>query len=234
MKYLYIIICLLFSGIASTQVTTGKGNTFYEGFLLTQSQVQENKNVRNTPYLYGDWMPAKIELLSGNELDKPTEVILDIVNDKIFVELDSDKIFEVTPKDISRLKIIDNSGDRNFISRRIKEVENKHEVGNRMYELLFEHDELLIFRRNTKTFASEASKNTYAGQNNASYDYKDKITYFLKFKQQEFKAVNLNRKTMIELFPRKEKWIKRFIKEEKIDLKKSEDLNLLLTQLLSD
>jgi hypothetical protein len=232
MRFFLIIIFSLSSGVIFSQVTTGKGNTFYEGFLLTQSQVQKNLSVRNTPYLYANWIPAKIELLNGNELDKPTQVILDIVNDKIYVELDSDKVFEVAPKDIKSLKIIDDSGDRNFVSRKIKEVENKNEVGNRMYELLFQHDQLIIFRRNTKTFTSEASKNSYAGQNNASYDYKDKITYFLKFKEQEFKAINLNRKMIIELFPRKEKWIKQFIKEKKIDLKNSKDLNLLLNQLL--
>jgi hypothetical protein len=92
---------------------------------------------------------------------------------------------------------------------------------------------MIILKKNSKSFASKVSQNTYSGQGSKINDYIEKTTYYLKFKSEPFRVFKLNRKSITSLFPRKEKWIKNYIKEQKVDLKSNKDLSILLEQLLN-
>jgi hypothetical protein len=227
-------MCILQTGLGVAQpTTTSTGGSFNNGFIIGRTLINEEVSVENSPYLYISWKPAVIELSSGNEIEKSTKVLLDVVNDKVFVEMDNLKVFEISPNDINKIKITNDSSPQEFVSEEISEVELKKETGRRIYEIIFEHSEMIILKKNSKSFASKVSQNTYSGQGSKINDYIEKTTYYLKFKSEPFRVFKLNRKSITSLFPKKEKWIKSFIKEQKLDLKSNKDLSILLEQLLN-
>jgi hypothetical protein len=227
-------MCILQTGLGIAQpTTTTTGGSFNNGFIIGRTLINEEVSVENSPYLYISWKPAVIELSSGNEIEKSTKVLLDVVNDKVFVEMDNLKVFEISPNDLNKIKITHDSSPQEFVSEAISEVELKKETGRRIYEIIFEHSEMIILKKNSKSFASKVSQNTYSGQGSKINDYIEKTTYYLKFKSEPFRVFKLNRKSITSLFPKKEKWIKSFIKEQKLDLKSNKDLSILLEQLLN-
>ena len=178
MKWSLILMCILQTGLGVAQpTTTSTGGSFNNGFIIGRTLINEEVSVENSPYLYISWKPAVIELSSGNEIEKSTKVLLDVVNDKVFVEMDNHKIFEVSPNDINKIKITNDFSHQKFISKEISKVELKKETGRRIYEIIFEHSEMIILKKNSKSFASKVSQNTYSGQGSKINDYIEKTTY---------------------------------------------------------
>jgi len=231
MKWIFIIICILQTGFGIAQPPSG-GGSFNNGFIIARTLINEDVSVENSPYLYISWKPAIIELSSGNEIEKSTNVLLDVVNDKVFVEMDNDKTFEISPNDINKIKIENDYTKQDFISKKISEVEQRKDNGKRIYELIFEHSNMVILKKNSKSFASKVSQNTYSGQGSKVNDFIEKTTYYLKFESEPYRVFKMNRKSITSLFPRKEKWIKNYIKGQKVNFKSTKDIRILLVQLL--
>lgn len=234
MKHLFFVLILFNTISSAAQVTmTSRSAGFVSGMLIIKSAEGKQLNVDDTPYLFSIWQPAEVELRNGNTINQPTKVILDVLDDKVFIEMNGDKQFKIEPWEINRIKMTTEDGKRNFVSFSIKEVEKRKEETFRIYEEIFSHPDLILLKKNTKTYSIKLGQSPYHGSNSELHKYTSSSSFYVKQNQDGFKLIRPSKKSIIAMFPNKSKKIKQIVKEQNLDLKETDDLKSLLNQIAS-
>lgn len=217
MKSLYIFIIAItfsFSNTIYSQSNSlgGTNAVSYASFYNNIDSNINNADIKGTPYLNEAFTMATI--LPLNE-KYPTRY--NAVNDVIEVKLQDDSIIILNKKNL------DYSVDlNNTIYKSFKYPSSKDGLG--YFSLATNNDKVNIITRSTKNYyKAKPAANSYSAAKKAYFD-EVKTTNFIYFTSTNtIKEFPKKTKHFIALFKGKEELVKKYIKQEKINLKQHTD-----------
>jgi len=176
-------------------------------------------DVEGNPYLYNFWVKGKVTLKNG-KIYSNDSLKYDLIDDKLIFKNDDGTLmhfaepvraFDLLSKDLKVLHF------RNGLPA-------PNGLNSESYFQIIYDGKIPLFKRTGK-FVTESKQYNSAStikSFNTTYNY-----YLLQ--NEALVKVSLNRKTIITLFGIKEDQLNDYLKLEKIDFKKDEDLNKLFT-----
>lgn len=230
-KILILAIILSTANMAWSQGEIGGRQIVNDGFILT-SPTEINARVEGSPYTTKDYLPARISTFDN----KIFSVKYDAVLDEILVKTDDGGTSEAyaLPKngrqDISITLL---SGNKTY--QIFDYVNEDSEKTSGFFVLLSSSAGPIKFLKKERIRFYEEKVPTSGYDAGSPAEYRRlNDSYFLKINDQPGIEFSTNKKKFARLFPKHEKEILNYIKEENINLKEESDLTkfaLFLNQL---
>lgn len=217
MKYLIIVLSLCSIAVHAQYTIQPYGDM--QGTPLKEIKYE---NVTGTPYFLDFWSKGKVTTKSGkNYVDMSLKY--DIMNDKLIFQGEGGNMmyfaepvstFEITDaglstsyKFINGLPIIDGLNQSSFFQ-------------------IVASGKISLFKRIYK----KITESTGYGSATVNKSFKNYSTYYV-LQNGNLSKISINKKSLIELLPNKEKEITDYLKKEKTDFKHDSDLNKFFTYL---
>lgn len=214
---LLFITVLIFSfshSLYSQNLTkSGAGYLDYSTFYNRTEYQTNNPNIEGTPYLSETFTMGTI-----SPLDERYPIRYNAVSDVFEVKQLDDNIIILNKSNLDYLIKINNTYYKSF-----KFKESKDGFG--YFNIVTKNENVNLLKRTTiKFFKEKKAVNSYSTGKKAYFD-EAKTALFIYFKKDEsIKELPTRTKSFTALFPGKEDAIKKYIKSEKLNLKKESDV----------
>lgn len=208
----YLLLFVSINAFSQQALTfSGNGETnFTSGYFTKYVPGDDYKFVEGNPYLFEKWSTGIIKLESGANL-KMESCMYDLYHERLMFLQDENPLYFSNPEDIDRFTV----GTSEFINI-------KNETNNDFYEILVEGKDLKLLKKYNCDIIKGKETN---GITQATAD-KFKITndYYLKKGDVELIKVKIKEKDILKLLSNKEQEVKKYIQDNKLNLKNENDL----------
>ncbi len=172
------------------------------------------KLIKGSRFLFENFQEPGI-IYSNGKTHKISGLNIDALNHDIVLKIGLDSILILEKNKIDSLKI----GNRKF----------KKVGSNSLYEIVYDDQKFTLLKRH-KCHIKKGRTNVMKGTTeNDSYKLTNK--YFLYQNKTLSNSFELNKKAVVNLFEKQEKQTKKYIRNNKLNIKKEEDFIKLLNQL---
>ncbi|MFC3562126.1 hypothetical protein [Pedobacter jamesrossensis] len=210
------LFILLFFSIAAKAQSEIKPFGDIRGTPLT---LVKYTDVVGSPYLYDFWVKGKVTLKNGKKYSNDS-LKYDVTDDKLIFKNDDGSLmhfadpvkeFELLNKDLS-------------ISRFVNGLPPSNGFSAETYYQVIAEGKIPLFKKTSKFITESKQYNSASATKlfNTTYSY-----YYLQ--NGNLIKISPNKKSIIALFGLKDEQLTEYIKKEKVDFKKDEDLNKLFT-----
>lgn len=211
----FLFLILFFSVAAKAQLEIQP----FGDVKRTPLMVIKHTDVEGSPYFYNFWVKGKVTLKNGKSYSNDS-LKFDLVDDKlIFKNDDGTLMYFAEP--VGAFDLLDKDS-------KVLHFKNGLPASNGLnaesyFQIIYD-GKIPLFKRTGK-FITESK------QYNSASTIKSFNTIFNYYTLQNeaLIKVSLNKKTIVALFGIKEEQLNDYLKQEKIDLKKDDDLNKLFT-----
>lgn len=214
-NYSFFLLVLLFCFIVRSQELKNK---FGENYYTRGLYQKEYKEAKGSPYLNEEFKPAKI-----NNIEEIILVRFDALNDQVEIMAKNNSFMILDNSRPYTISVLDGS------KKRYKTKSYLHDKGENktsFFEIIYENDEFELYKKERIRFYKEKEAQPYQESQPANFK-KDPNTYYINnFAGKNNILIQLSNKTnrFIEIFPEGSAEMKRYIKEEKLDLDQTDDL----------
>jgi hypothetical protein len=158
-----------------------------------------NEDILGTPYIFDDVMPGKIKLRDGNELSAEVAFNIHAVGNGGFVVfLPNGNAVDVRESLVSELQISNEGKFQIF-----KPVESSEIIENStgiwVVEILYEDDEIVFMKRQTKYIRTADDRGPYSAQRKY-HEYLNEIEYYLGMNS-AYSKIRLNKNSIESVVP---------------------------------
>lgn len=171
-----------------------------------------------SPYLYEDFIPAKINDISETKL-----VRFDAFEDRVEVMVDENKVVILPDTQPFTISLLDGS-DKIFETKSYHD--EKGNLKTSFFELIAKHENYSLYLKEKIEFTKAVKAQGYQDSQPAMFK-KQKESYFITdFKGQTDQLLKIpyKNRNFLALFPAQSKSIKTFIKDNKLKIDRGDDL----------
>ncbi len=214
----FTLVFALLSSVGFSQQRldfTGTGETDYtSGYFSKYVATDKYEDIEGSPYFNSTWEVGTITLKSGIVL-KIESFKYDVYEAKLLFLKDEKPLYFATPEDIESFTI----GSNKFINLRQKGM-------NDYYEKIIEGDDFNLLKEYSCTFVQ--GKETDGITPKTKDRYKVNSSYYLQEGEKDLQKLKFNEKSILEITGNRQDEIKNYIKENKLNCKKEEDVIKIL------
>lgn len=212
-----------FANLNGTDIRTGVGNS--QEWSKIVSAIGEFDNidfgefhVEGSIYLFDEW-ENKGEIYLGNKKYVTSNINLNINKDIFMSKIEGDSTFVYDILSLDKI-VVNNRQFRSFY--------NPSENKNRIFEILFEEDNILLLRGYYITFI-KSSPNPMV--NRPDNKIKQRSNYFI-YKNKSLQPFKLNKKKYLNLVSdEQKKELAKYVKNYKLSFTKEKDISMILTEI---
>ncbi|MCA0350265.1 MAG: hypothetical protein LCH35_13515 [Bacteroidetes bacterium] len=175
---------------------------------------------QGSPYIYTTFLLAKIENFEGVALLR-----YNANNDEFeFIDPSNDTLVLKKVVTFSKISFVANKSNYRLVEYTDKQ---KQKIFGYLVCLQENKDYSLIKRQKIDFYEPKEAKTSYDTRIPPRFE-RAKDTYFLKYKDQDIVEFPSNKKGLVKLYPDKKEAIETFIKQNKINFDKEEDLSKII------
>ncbi|MEP3209867.1 MAG: hypothetical protein ABJN95_11790 [Maribacter sp.] len=215
---LAMCICLgLYSYMVSAQLVEVKDNTIDIAVFNPAYNPEKYDKAEGSPYSNEAFIPVKLDYL-----DKTQFVRFNLVDDVIELKSKSGKNLIVDLQKDFKIELLDGSNKFYYTGT----FSNEGVKSRSFFELVKETESFRLFKKERKKFIEKPKVEAYQDEKYARFIAVNDLYYISDFKTNSSQIVALPRKKkkFVAFFEEKGKLVEKFIKAEKLDIKKQEDL----------
>ncbi len=194
--------------------------------------ITQNNNIKGKSYIYDEWNKGML-VLNDSVFSVQDYLKFDAFKNKLFIKKENE-IIEISDQSITGFSIVEK--DKNIKHDFVK-LHNKNftsEAENGFYELVFNVQNTNYFiKKNAKIlFDPNRSKGSQT-INNYPLEYQDKTTYFIKNDDGLYVQIRLKKRDINAVLAKHSKQMGAFVKTNKINYSKENDVVKLVNYYYS-
>lgn len=211
MKLLLSLCFALFVGTISAQTTSN-----YNGEVL-YTKNKKNRDTNGSPYSTTEFIPAKLDYL-----DKTQFIRFNVADDIVELKSKEGKYLMLDLRKNFSIELLDGSDISFFIGA----YRTEGAVGRSFFELIIETESYSLFKKERKKYIEKEKVEAFKEAKPAKFSAVADLFYISDFKSNSKNLLELPRKKkkFIAFFDKQESDLAKFMKQEKLDFKKQEDL----------
>ncbi len=208
--YISIIIVSLTTSLYS-QMYFGNGTNFSEFFSIKQSDTEESPDIDGTPYFYGNWKGGQINYDKKKYLVR--EIKYNIYKEELLFKK-NDIAYTVPDKTLIAEFSIDDDEFVNICHGKY----NKRGF----LKVLVKNENTSLYKKYSCQLVEGKSSNGIISATNDAYSIN--CTYYIKTKESQVVRFVLRKKRLYDFFLIHKGKIKKYIKQNKLKIKREKDL----------
>lgn len=214
-NYCFFLLVLLIGLNARSQELKNK---FGENYYTPDLYQKEYKEAEGSPYLNEEFKPARI-----NNIEEIKLVRFDALNDQVEIMVKNNSLMILDDSQPYTISMLDGSKK---LYKTKSYLYDKGENKTSFFELIYENDEFELYKKERIRFYKEKEAQPYQESQPANFKKDPNTFYINNFAGNNNILIQLSNKTnrFIEIFPEDSAEMKRYIKEEKLDLDQTDDL----------
>lgn len=218
MKYIFSSVLMFLFINAFSQ-----GNLDYRGENISKGVIKVNNEIKGEDFIYDEWNKGML-VLNDSIFSKQDYLKYDAFNNRVLIKT-LDEIIEIKDNSLTAFSILEKG--KNLKHDFVKLDKNNFLDGGEdgFYEIVFNNYNTNYFLKRTSKIIFDPNRSKGSQTvNNLPLKYQDKITYYIKNDKGLYVNVKLMKKNIIAVLNKNSQLINSYVKANKINFRKANDV----------